>query len=339
MKFNNFYANIVLFFTIFGFLSQNYAQEIKFSGYGSVGYKFYNRNILNGYNQESYYEGKIQADIKYNKKIEGQLDLRGNSLDNSFKLREVTIKFDYWDYLKIKFGNIKKPFGNEQMVNEEELYTIDRSNVHENLSEMGYGGRAVSLMAYYKFNEKRENFPYSYYVSLFHNNNLFKGVVSKFVYHTTWLNYALHYQIQQKGGDNKITTQGFGAGIELDKLGFYTAAEIFYVQDPFEGVLRKLRGEDEKVYSLGTKFLTAYSIIFDGEIVKALEPVLLASYFVPDNKVSKNHVIQTLIGLNIYFHKKVKCRINGDLRLTRNQFNDDYSTKESRAALELQMSF
>lgn len=339
MKFNNFYGKFLLIFIIIAFLSESKAQEVKFSGYGSVGYRFYNRNILNGYNQESYYEGKIQADIKYNKKIEGQIDLRGNSIDNSFKLREVTVKFDYWDYLKIKLGHIKKPFGTEQMVNEEELYTVERSNVHENLSEMGYGGRAVSLMAYYKFNEKRENFPYSYYISLFHNNNLYKGVVGKFVYHTTWLNFSVNYQYQQKGGDNSLSTQGFGGGIELDKSGFYSAAELFYVQDPLEGSLRKLRGENEKVYSLGAKFLTAYSIIFDGEIVKALEPVLLVSYFVPDNAISENHIIQSLIGLNIYFHKKVKFRINGDLRLTKNQFNDDYSTKESRAIVELQMSF
>ncbi len=315
------------------------AQEVKFSGYGSVGYRFYNRNILNGYNQESYYEGKIQADIKYNKKIEGQIDLRGNSIDNSFKIREVSVKFDYLDYLKIKFGNIKKPFGTEYMTNEEDLYTVERSNVQQTIGELGYGGRAVSLMAYYKYNENRQNFPFSYYLSLFHNNNLYKGAIAKFTYHTEWLSFSLNYQLQNKGGDNPITTNGFGFGIELDKAGFYTAGELFYVQDPNEGILRKLRGENEKVYSFGAKFLTAYSIIFDGEVVKALEPVLLASYFLPDKTVSQNHVIQSLIGLNIYFNKKVKLRINGDLRLTKNQFNSDYSTKESRAILDMQMSF
>ncbi len=339
MKFNQKSINYIIIFIVAVITNINFAQEIQFSGYGSVGYRFYNRNILNGYNQESYYEGKIQADIKYDKHIEAQIDLRGKSTDNSFKLREVTVKFEYMDYMKIKLGNIKKPFGNEQLYNEEELFTVNRSNVHEQLEEMGYGGRAVSLMAYYKYSKKRPDFPYSYYLSLFHNNSLYNGIVARFEYHKGDITYSANYLMQRKGGDFPIVTQGMGVDFEYANGDFSSVLACFYTQDPNEGILRKLKGEDYKVYSMGAKLLGAYKFNIDGKVVKDIEPVVLASYFLPDNEISDNHAIQALVGVNFYFHKLVKLRLNGDLRLTKNQFNSDYSTKESRAIVELQMSF
>ncbi|MFH0736436.1 MAG: hypothetical protein V1773_18755 [bacterium] len=339
MKFTQICRNLITFFIVIGFVNVIFAQEIKFSGYGSVGYRFFNRNILNGYNQESYYEGKLQADIEYNKHIEGQIDLRGNSTDNSFKLREVTVKFDYMDYMKIKVGNIKKPFGNEQLYNEEDLFTVERNNVHQNISEMGYGGRAVSLMAYYKYSKKRQNVPYSYYASFFHTNSLYNGLAARFEYHAGDITYAANYLIEKKGGDYPITAFGAGLDFELNKNNFTSVIELFYVQDPNEGILRKLRNEDEKVYSVGAKFLAAYQFDLDGEVVKKIEPVFLTGYFLPDKEINSNHVIQTLLGVNIYFHKMVKLRVNADLRLKKNQFNSDYSSKESRAIVEFQMSF
>ncbi len=339
MKFTQICRNLITFFIVLGFVNIFFAQEIKFSGYGSVGYRFFNRNILNGYNQESYYEGKIQADVNYSKHIEGQIDLRGNSTDNSFKLREVTVKFDYMDYMKFKVGNIKKPFGNEQLYNEEELFTIERNNVHQNITDMGYGGRSVSLMAYYKYSKKREEVPYSYYVSVFHTNSLYNGFVGRFEYHAGNMTYSANYLMEHKGGDFPISAHGAGLDFEYNKDNLTSVFELFYVQDPNEGILRKLRNEDEKVYSLGAQFLTAYQFDIDGEVIKKIEPLFLTSYFVPDKEISDNHVIQALVGANFYFHKMVKLRINADLRLKKNQFNSDYSTKESRAIFEFQMSF
>lgn len=76
------------------------AQKIDFSGWGAGGYKMFARDQLNGYNQEAYYAGKIQFNFTYNKKIEAQLDLRGNSVDKSIILREFNVKFKYIKKLK-----------------------------------------------------------------------------------------------------------------------------------------------------------------------------------------------------------------------------------------------
>ena len=123
------------------------AQELTFSGYGATGFRFFNRNSLNDFNQETYFEGKLQADLDYGKNIEAQLDLRGNSTDNSVNFREFSVKFEYWKKLTLKIGNIKKPFGYEYLTNRDELIQIDRSLNTNRIAEFGYGDRAISLMA------------------------------------------------------------------------------------------------------------------------------------------------------------------------------------------------
>ena len=111
---------ILIIFTVTAF-----SKDFSFSGFGSTGYIFYERNIIKGVDQESFYEGKFQVDIKINKHIEAQLDFRGNSFDQDVELREFSVKFKYHDYIKFKFGNLKLPFGYEQLINRENLPTVE----------------------------------------------------------------------------------------------------------------------------------------------------------------------------------------------------------------------
>ncbi len=100
------------------------AGDISFTGFGSTGFISYERNIIKGESQESFYEAKLQANIELTKKIDAQLDFRANSFDPDVELREFSVKFKYHDYIKVKFGNLNLPFGHEQLVNREDLTTI-----------------------------------------------------------------------------------------------------------------------------------------------------------------------------------------------------------------------
>lgn len=317
-----------------------FAQELSFSGYGATGFKMYNRNRLNDLNQETYYEGKLQADIKYNKHLKAQLDLRGNSTDNSVNFREFSLDIDYWEHLSVKIGNIKKPFGYEYLSNRDELISVDRSLNTNRISELGYGERAVSLMAYYKFDEDEMNFPYSYYISFFKDNSFRSGAVTRFAYHfDDDYSLAFNYMFQNQGGDEKINTNGFGIDFSVDKKRINGNIEVFYVQDPVEGIRRRLQNREEIVYAAGLKLMGGYKIDIDDSIFEDIEPLLVLGYFVPDFDNNGNHVIQAVLGANIYFDDDVRLRLNGDLRMTKNEFNDDYTTEESRAVFEVQVRF
>lgn len=328
-----FLVTIILFSQIIN------AQKIKWGGYGNVGYIFYNRNVLNEYNQEAYYEGKLKTEIDFDDDIEGSLQLKGTSVDNSIKIQEMNIKFDISKYLNLKIGNEKKPFGYEYLTGEEELSTIERSFVQDNLAELGYGGRAVGIIAYYKYSNKRPEFPYTYYVSVFKDNSSFTSIITRFSYHINDLGFGINYMLENKGGEQKITTHGFGSGIFIENDIYNGMLEIFLVQDPFESSRRKLLGNDDKAFSLGGRLTASYNFKMDEKFLKGIEPVILIGYFNPDTDVADTHTIQLLGGANVYLHENIRARINADLRLTKNQYNDDYGMDDSRLILALQMIF
>ena len=204
---------------------------------------------------------------------------------------------------------------------------------------MGYGGRAVGIIAYYKYSEKRPEFPYTYYVSVFKDNSSFTNVVTRFSYHINDFGIGINYMLESKGGEQKITTHGFGGGLSLENDTYHGMLELFLVQDPYESNRRRLLDNFEKAVSLGGRFTASYNFKMDKKFLKGFEPLLLLSYFNPDTEITGTHTIQIIGGANFYLHKNVRARLNADIRLTKNQYNDDYGSDDSRLILALQMTF
>ncbi|MCF8262803.1 MAG: OprO/OprP family phosphate-selective porin [Melioribacteraceae bacterium] len=332
--------NKVTYFLIFLIAGSALAQEVSFSGFGTTGMKIYNRNILNGYNQEMYYEAKLQANIDYNKKIDSQIDMRGNSVDNSIQLREATISFKYFKRLKIKFGNPRTPFGYEQTTKREDLISIDRSMTQDRLADIGYGGRGVGLTFYYNYDDDEEDFPYTYAATIFKNNSLLSGLVGRFVYFPDDdLGLGVNYQFSNLGGDYSVNSQGIGIDIIYDKKRSKVGGEIFIVQDPFENSRRKLINIEESAVSFAANINASYKFDTEAEVIKDIEPFFIVSFFLPDLEIETSHEIQTLVGANFYLNKKVRFRFNVDLRFKKNQFNENYSTDNSIFMIESQFLF
>lgn len=325
---------------LFVFTSLTYSQTIEYSGWGAGGYKMFARNQLNGYNQEAFYSGKIQLDFEYNSDIEAQLDLRGNSADKSITLKEFSAKFKYIKKLKIKFGNTKRPFGYQYTeLNREDLMTIERSLPVEKINGYGYGGRTLSIVGYYKYKDKNDDYPYSYYVSFFADNSLNQGIAGRFAYHLGKSAIAVSALTQKRGGDEPISTTGYGLDYSYESKKWRGVVEFSYTGNPDLGVTNRLANKDENVYTLGATIGASYKFDLDAEVIKDIEPVLLTSYYAEDASVTGNHILQGIAGVNIYFHKKVLARLNADIRLTKNQYNDTYTSNESRGIFELLVKF
>jgi len=317
-----------------------FPQEISFSGYGAAGYRFINKIKIIEYNQETYFKAKFQADIEINKKIDAQIDLRGNSEDQRVELREFSAGFSYIDIMKFKFGNIKKPFGSEQIESSENLYTVERSFLAESVEKLGYGGRSIGLTAYHKYSKKEPDFPYSYYLNVFKNNAEQIGFTGRYIFHFDDFAAAGNYFLLKTGGNFPLTSHAFSAGLTYDIKDFLAEGELFYVQDPVEGIRRKSAGiPDTKVYSFGGRVLAAIGFDTDGEVIEEIEPLVHFTYFQPDTKISNAHTFQILFGTNFYFDKDVRLRLNLDGLLTKNQYSDEYSTHDSRITIELQVRF
>ena len=327
---------IIIFALLSSFVQ---AQEFKFSGYGAAGLRIYDKEILNEYNQENYYEGKFQVDVEINDNLEAQLDFRGKSADNAVELREFSVKFKYSDKFRFKFGNLKKPFGLDQLENRDKLPYIERSFANNSIEEIGYGGRSLALMAYYNYSKKSPEYPYSYNFAIFRNNSQKTGIAGRFAYHMN--NYLIAVNYILLNSSNKVSKFGNGIGIDFGYEGEkdFSTLELFMVQDLEERLIRSMYGDDENVNVFGAKASYGHKFDTGADVIKDIEPFIMSSFYIPDMDASKGHVIQGVLGANFYFHKKVRLRFNADLRLTKNQFVDEYTTKESRGIIEVQVRF
>lgn len=332
------YKFLILLFFLFS-ASFIFPQKIEFSGYGAAGYRIFDRDILNQYNQEAYYEGKFQADIEINDQIEAQLDFRANSFDEEVELREFSVKFAYNKKLKFKFGNIKKPFGLDQLENRANLPYIERSQANQNAEEIGFGGRSLSLMAYYKYSSKKPEYPYSYYASVFRNNSQRTGLAGRFSFHSNDWHYGANYMMINSSNKVSLFGHGFGVDLGYDGKDSFASLEIFLAQNIDERLIRSLAGNDKNINVFGLKTSYGFEIETDADVIKKIEPIFMGSIYFPELSYTDGHAIQALFGANFYFHKKVRLRFNADLRLTKNQYVDEYTTKESRGVIELQVRF
>jgi hypothetical protein len=321
------------------FFTHSIEGQVKFSGYGSTGFRNIERPRQVGFNQEVYFEGKLQADIKINKNLEAQLDFRGNSVDERVTLREFSAKFEYWDQMKIKAGNIRQPFGTEQLINRDEYFFIDRSFIHNKISDYGYAQRAVSIMVYSKYSDKYKEFPFSYYASLFRNNSLTWGGYTRLSFHKNKFIYSVNYTLQSIGGDYPITGHGLSGDVTYETESTTSSFEVFYIKNT-ERVLQLVTLQGEKnIFAAGTNLLVSHRLGFDSDIVKIVEPIVLLGYFAPDFTEKDLHTLQLVPGMNLYFHKDFRLRFNYSLLLTKNRYVSDYSTINSVGTIELQIRF
>ncbi|KAA3614878.1 MAG: hypothetical protein D8M58_10510 [Calditrichaeota bacterium] len=341
------------FIIVLLFYANSFSKDMEFTGFGAAGMVSYERNIINGVSQETYYEGKFQANIEVSKKIDAQLDFRAHSFDQDVELREFSVKFKYHDYFKVKVGHLKLPFGYEQIENREKLATVERSNSQKNVSNLGFGGRSIAIQAYYKYSKKDEDFPFSYFLNLYKNNSFQSGAVMRAAYHFDDFSIGANYQLLSRGGREEFEFQAHGYGFDAgynDKslnisAGAYLVRNLDLSMQNMSYNLSLKKNEitgtkkDETVNASSLQFAASYKFDLDGNIIKAIEPLFLFSAFVPNLDQSKSHELQNVVGFNLYFSKKVRLRLQGDLRQTKAQYANQYTQLGSRGIFELQIRF
>ncbi len=316
------------------------AQEVRFSGFGATGIRMYDRNPVAEFNQEYFYEGKLQADIRLSKKIDAQLDFRGDSDERTVVLREFSVKFDYFTYARIKLGNVKKPFSVEGLADRDEYIPVFDSHLHRRNEELGYAGRNVGLLVYYNANlEKRPELPFSWAAGVFKNNSYLTSAYARGSWHSGSWTTSLGYALLSRSHDDAVTTQGISADFGYRTPAFESQVEAMLIQDPDEQIRRRLLGQDDAVWSPGVRSLTAFRIPVDGDIVETVEPYLLLGWSAPDAETTEWHRLEIMAGVNVFVDDDVRLRLTADGLLTRDRYSDDYSTHGSVFSFEVFIRF
>lgn len=313
--------------------------QYRFSGFASVGYSYVAMNNEIDYTQQTSFAAKLLFEYNLNNHIDTRIDLRASSRDLTVQIREVSINLDYFQHLKFQFGNIKKPFGAENIENIENLSTIGRSYLTQKLNRIGYGDRAIGIQAYYKYSKADPDFPYSYYLFVFRDDGEESGFTARLTRVVDNLTITGNYFLLKTPGQYPITTHAAMLASSLDFSDLSFDGELLLAQDPNEGIKRIKKNENQEVYIIGAKISSSFLLPTSGEIIQAIQPIVLISYYQPDSSVWDDYTIQFLTGANFILDEKFKLRVNTDLLVSKNPVTKKYKGHDARLTLNLQVKF
>lgn len=313
--------------------------QYKYSGFASVGYSYVAINDEIDYTQQTSFAAKLLFEYELNKHIDTRIELRAGSRDLTVQIREVSINLDYFEHLKFQVGNIKKPFGAENIESIENLTTVGRSYLTQKLNQIGYGDRAIGIEAYYKYSKTDSDFPYSYYLFAFRDDGEESGFTARLTRVVDNLSFTGNYFLLKTPGQYPITTHAAMLASSLDFANLSLDGELVLAQDPVQGIKRIKKNENQDVYIIGAKISSSFLLPTKGEIIHAVQPIVLIAYYQPDSKVWDDYTIQFLAGSNFILDEKFKLRLNTDILLSKNPLTKKYKGHDARVTLNLQVKF
>ncbi|GEM_PF-1751622 len=284
--------------------------------------------------RENFYRGKVQFNVKVDKNLEAQLDIRGESEEHAMELREAFFTADLSKAVGLDFGQGKKRFGLEFQKSKENLLTTERTLIYQHLEPFGFVGRDVNLRYYRKAKSdgRRNGISLSLGYSEDHNVTA--------VGHWTRLNTIGSFavgassvvQIDKIAGGSQ-TVWALGAELLRDAAKHHVEIEAVAGQDPFRSEFEKSFGDGKNVYFFGGKIL--YGHYFKKS---RLEPVFVYSLLVPDLDTFDINTVEFLAGLNYYAASALRIGLNGDLLLATSAKNQDERTYAgSKVILQVQL--
>jgi len=278
--------------------------------------------VYNNRFRENFYRAKVQFNVKVDKNLEAQIDIRGESDTHAMELREAFFTADLGKAEGLDFGQSKKQFGLEFQKSKEKLLTAERTLLYRHLEPFGFAGRDVNIRYFRKARSDVRAGGISLGLGYSEDHNV------TFVGHSTRLNalgsLALGasglLQLDKIAGGSQ-TVWALGGEILRDTEKHHVEIEAMLGQYPFASEFEKSFGDGKNVYFAGGKLL--YGHYFKKS---RLEPVVVSSLLVPDLDNFERNTIELLVGLNYYANSALRLGLNGDLLLKTSTKNQDERT-------------
>jgi hypothetical protein len=294
---------------------------------------------------ESFYRGKVQFEIKVSKNLEAQIDIRGESDTHEMELREAFFKADLGKAIGLDFGQSKKRFGIEFQKSKEKLLTVERTLIYQHLEPIGFVGRDVNLR-YYR-NAKKEVRRTGLSASIGYNEAHDVTLVGHWERLNTIGSLALGASavIQFDQFDTGLefgrqTVWGLGLELLRDTQAHHVEVEAIIGQDPFASVFERSFGDGENVYFFGGKILYGHRFKSSRRLLKAFEPVVVASLLARDIDRFERNTIQFLGGANFYLAPELRVSLNADLLLTSTPTDPDARSRAgSNLVMQVQLAW
>lgn len=299
----------------------NFAQKkVDYDGYFEIGGKSEYKNIY----IESFYRAKLEYKLKINDYTKVEIDVRGNSEDRQIELYEASADFKLDSQLKLKVGDLKKRYGLEEQISHEKLLTINTSLINNYLEPLGFVSRDPGIQLYWNNKSDNTTIAIGTHYNESHRLTIVMRFDSKNIFGIDKVGAG--FQLARER-DNELP-HTFIASIDASQdFNFLNVEfEMLTGQDPIASYYKKLDGKSGMVDYLGLKILLSNNITINNEVVRNIEPILLASYLAKDTDNLDVNSIQLIIGINTYFDKDIRFMINGNLILTNHDYNKNERT-------------
>ncbi len=316
--------NLVIFLLLPGTAPSLWSQEkTKLSGWIRAGLEqFYEER-----ESESFYAAKVQYELKLDKSLDVQIDLRGASTRHEIELREAYLTADLGAGLNLDFGQHKKRFGLEYQKSKENLRTIERTLIYRHLETFGFAGRELNFRYYRTVRADRR--PSGYSFSLGYNEAHDINLIARWQRLRTLGSFALGLNgiVQRDKMDNGAQMVG-GLGVDLirDTDAHHVELEALAGQDPFQSEFERDFGSGKKIYFAGGKFLYSHRFNISAAKAKAFEPVAVASLLVKNLDRAEVNTVGLLAGANYWFSPYARLSANADFLLTNSPGNTEERT-------------
>lgn len=290
---------------------------------------------------ESFYQAKVQFETEIEDDLETQIDIRGESDTHEMELREAFLTADLGKAIDLEFGHSKKRFGYEFQKSKEKLKTVDRTLLYQYLEPLGLVGRELNLRYHRKARPEVRRIGLS--GSIGYNEAHDFSVIG----HVTRLNTLGDFAL---GGSGTIkidkiqegTQTVWSSALELvrDTEAHHVELEGLLGIDPLASEVEKKVGDGRNVHFLGGKFLYAHRMKTASRLIRAVEPVLVASFLARDLDEIGRNTISTLAGLNFYIAKNARISMNVDLQLTSTPTDhSERSTAGSNGVVQMELQW
>lgn len=290
--------------------------------------------------RESFYQAKVQFNVKVKGDLEAQIDVRGESDTHTMELREAILTADLGKAQGLDFGQGKKRFGLEFQKSKEKLLTTERTLIYRRLEPFGFVGRDLNFRYYRNARpgDRRTGVSFNFGYGEDHNTTL--------IGHWTRLNTLGSFAFGVSGllqldkiEDGSQTVWGFGVELLRDTDTHHLEIETVIGQDPFESEFEKRLG-GENVYFFGGKFLYGHRFKTSRGLIKAFEPVVVGSVWTPNIDVFELNTLELLAGINFYLAPELRVTLNGDLLLTRSStISNERTYTDSNVILQAQLTW
>ena len=310
---------VILFLILTSFSA--YAQKkVEYGGYFEIGGKSEYKSIY----VESFYKAKLEYKFKINDYAKVEIDVRANSEDRQIELYEGSVSFKLSHQLKLKIGDLKKRYGLEEQTSHEKLLTINTSMINNYLDPLGFVSRDPGIQLYWNDSNDNITIAGGVHYNESHRLTIITRLDSKNILGLDKVGAG--FQLAREK-DNELS-HTYIASIDASKDFYFINVELEVLtgQDPVASYYKKLDGQSGMVNFLGLKALLSNKFSLNSDIVKNIEPLLLASILSKDTDNLDVNSIQLLFGFNTYFDEDIRFMINGNLILTNHEYDKNERT-------------